>query len=136
MGELPSAPRGIPIEDIPALFASLPRLTPAEAEAFGRDIDESRPRAGDDDFRDLWGDWDPPDQLLEVGDHQKQQATEPGNAVDEVLDKLHELRLALDAHFGRDADKFFSHLREFEEQLLREGWVEAPPRSKRDESAA
>jgi hypothetical protein len=81
VAEPSSAPRGIPIKDLPALFASLPRLTPAEAR----------------------------------------------NAVDEVLDELHELRLAIDAHFDHDPEKYLAHLRAFHEQLLREGWVEAPP---------
>lgn len=62
--------------------------------------------------------------------------TEHRNPVDEVLDELHELREALDDEFDHDPDKFFAHLREFEEQLLREGWVEAPPRPKQDKSAA
>lgn len=54
MAELRPVKRGIPIEELPAFFASLPRLTPAEAEAFARDIEDGRPRAGDDDFRDPW----------------------------------------------------------------------------------
>lgn len=54
MAELRPVRAGVRIEDLPALFASLPRLTPAEAEAFARDIEAGRPRAGDDDFRDPW----------------------------------------------------------------------------------
>jgi len=128
VAELPSTPRGIPIKDIPAVFASLPRLTPAEAEAFGRDIDAARPPAREEDFRDPWGSEPDP-----AGDG---EMTQPHNAVDEVLDKLHELRLAIDACFEHDVDKYVAYLREFEEQLLREGWVEAPPRPKQDRSAA
>jgi antitoxin (DNA-binding transcriptional repressor) of toxin-antitoxin stability system len=45
---------GVRIEDLPAVLASLPRLTPAEAEAFGRDIEAGRPRPRDDDFGDPW----------------------------------------------------------------------------------
>ncbi len=52
---------------------------------------------------------------------------EPRNAVDEVLDELHEIRLAIDARFDHDVHKYIAHLREVEQQLLREGWVEAPP---------
>jgi hypothetical protein len=52
---------------------------------------------------------------------------EPDNAVDEVLDELHELRLAIDAQFDHDLNKYLAHLREFHEQLLCAGWVEAPP---------
>lgn len=49
------------------------------------------------------------------------------SAVDEVLDELHELRLAIDAEFDHDPKKFLAYVREGEQQLLREGWVEAPP---------
>lgn len=52
---------------------------------------------------------------------------EPRNAVDEVLDELHEIRLAIDAQFDHDPKKFLAYVREGEQQLLREGWVEAPP---------
>ncbi len=62
--------------------------------------------------------------------------SEPRNAVDEALDELHELRENLDAQFDHDSGKFFDHLREFEKQLLRDGWVEAPPRPRQDKSAA
>jgi hypothetical protein len=51
----------------------------------------------------------------------------PRNAVDAVLDELHELRLTLDAQFDHDPEKFLAYVREGEQQLLREGWVEAPP---------
>jgi antitoxin (DNA-binding transcriptional repressor) of toxin-antitoxin stability system len=54
VAELSPVPTGVRIEDLPALLASLPRLTPEEAEAFGRDIEAARPRPGDDDFRDPW----------------------------------------------------------------------------------
>lgn len=54
VAELIPVARGIRIEDLPALFASLPRLTPDEAEAFALDIESGRPLAGDDDFRDPW----------------------------------------------------------------------------------
>lgn len=49
------------------------------------------------------------------------------SAVDEVLDELHELRLAIDAQFDNDPKKFLAYVREGEQQLLREGWVAAPP---------
>lgn len=52
---------------------------------------------------------------------------EPRNAVDEVLDELHEIRLALDARFDHDVHKYIAHLNEMGQQFLREGWVEAPP---------
>ena len=53
--------------------------------------------------------------------------SEARNVVDEVLDELHELRLAIEAKFDHDPGKYIVHLREVHEQLLREGWVEAPP---------
>lgn len=63
--------------------------------------------------------------------------TEPRNAVDEVLDELHTLRLALDTQFDHDPRKYLAHLRELHQQLLREGWVEAPPPPiRQDKSAA
>jgi hypothetical protein len=53
--------------------------------------------------------------------------SEARNVVDEVLDELHELRLAIEAKFDHDPGKYIVHLREVHEQLLREGWIEAPP---------
>lgn len=54
MAQLIPVARGVRVEDLPALFASLPRLTLEEAETFARDIDAGRPLASDDDFRDPW----------------------------------------------------------------------------------
>lgn len=53
--------------------------------------------------------------------------SEERTAVDEVLDELHELRLAIDARFDHDVHKYSAHLIELGQQLLREGWVEAAP---------
>jgi hypothetical protein len=39
--------RGVPIRQIAALFASLPRLTPEEADSFARDYPPVRPKARD-----------------------------------------------------------------------------------------
>lgn len=61
---------------------------------------------------------------------------EPRIAVDEVLDELHALRLGIEAGAGTDPEAYYAHLREFEEQLLRDGWVEAPPRAKQGRPAA
>ncbi len=42
-------------EDLPALLASLPRLSPGEAEAFARDLDEARyPSDAGERLRDPW----------------------------------------------------------------------------------
>jgi hypothetical protein len=58
----------------------------------------------------------------------RDEASAPcGNAVDEVLDDLHTYRLAVDAYFGHDLQKYLDHLRELHKELLRQGWVEAPP---------
>lgn len=62
--------------------------------------------------------------------------SESRNDVDQVLDELHRIREALDERFGHDPEKYFEFLREYEQQLLREGWVEQPPRSRQDKSAA
>ena len=50
----PGLPRGVPIEDLPRIFASLPRLSDEEWESFAADIEAGRPTASEDDFRDPW----------------------------------------------------------------------------------
>jgi antitoxin (DNA-binding transcriptional repressor) of toxin-antitoxin stability system len=54
VAELRPVARGVPIRDIPGIFAALPRLTPAEAEAFGRDLDAARDELGALEVRDPW----------------------------------------------------------------------------------
>lgn len=54
VAELGPVTRGVPIRDIPALFASLPRLTPEEAEEFGRDLDAAREELNRLEVRDPW----------------------------------------------------------------------------------
>lgn len=54
VAELAPVPRGVLIEDLPAIFASLPKLTDDEWASFAADIEDGRPRASDDDFRDPW----------------------------------------------------------------------------------
>lgn len=54
VAELGPVMRGVPIRDIPAIFAALPRLTPEEAEAFGRDIDAAREELRSHELRDPW----------------------------------------------------------------------------------
>lgn len=54
VAELAPVIRGVPIRDIPAIFASLPRLTPAEADEFARDLDAARAELGWEDMRDPW----------------------------------------------------------------------------------
>ena len=55
--------------------------------------------------------------------------SESRNEVDEVLDELHQIRAALDERFEHDPEKYFAFLRDYEQQLVRDGWVEAPPPS-------
>lgn len=54
VAELTPVPSGVRVEDLPAIFASLPKLPAEELESFATDIEEGRPRASDDDFRDPW----------------------------------------------------------------------------------
>lgn len=54
VAELAPVVRGVPIRDIPAIFAALPRLTPAEADEFARDLDDARREAGWESVRDPW----------------------------------------------------------------------------------
>ncbi len=49
------------------------------------------------------------------------------DAVDEVLDELHDLRNEISARFDNDPRKYVAYLHDLHQQLLREGWVEAPP---------
>lgn len=53
MAELVPVARGVPIRDIAGIFASLPRLTPAEADEFARDLDAAREELGLE-VRDPW----------------------------------------------------------------------------------
>lgn len=57
-------------------------------------------------------------------------------AADDVVEETREVRRQLWARFDNDPDKMMAYLREFEQQLLREGWKEAPPPPKRGKSAA
>lgn len=54
VAELGPVTRGVPIRDIPDIFAGLPRLTPEEAEAFGRDMDAAREELWAEEPRDPW----------------------------------------------------------------------------------
>jgi antitoxin (DNA-binding transcriptional repressor) of toxin-antitoxin stability system len=54
VAELAPVTRGVPIHEIPAIFASLPRLTPAEAEEFARDLEAARAELGRENMRDPW----------------------------------------------------------------------------------
>ena len=52
LAELRPLPACARLSELPGLLASLPRLTPVEAEAFGRDIDMARNELGE--VRDAW----------------------------------------------------------------------------------
>lgn len=54
VAELTPVPRGVRVSDLPAILASLPKLSAEELESFAADIEEGRPRPSDDDFRDPW----------------------------------------------------------------------------------
>lgn len=54
VAELGPVTRGVPIRDIPGIFAALPRLAPHEAEAFGRDLDAARDELNAVELRDPW----------------------------------------------------------------------------------
>ena len=54
VAELNPVRRGVPVREIPGILAALPRLTPAEAEAFGRDIDAAREELRTLELRDPW----------------------------------------------------------------------------------
>jgi len=45
-------PAGVKVKDLPAILASLPHLTPQEAEAFGEDIDAARDALSEEGHRD------------------------------------------------------------------------------------
>jgi hypothetical protein len=55
---------------------------------------------------------------------------------DPLLDELDEVRRRIWDACDRDPDKYFAMIQEHHKQLLREGWVEAPPRDAQDKSAA
>ena len=55
--EIRPLPRGVTGAELIERLRSVPRLTPEEAEAFGRDIDEARKKMGTiADLRDPWED--------------------------------------------------------------------------------
>lgn len=45
---------GVRMEDLPELFAAMPRLSDAEAEAFAADIASARSELGAEPLRDPW----------------------------------------------------------------------------------
>ena len=56
IAEIRPLPVGRKLSELPAMMASLPRLTPEEAEAFGKDIDEARQAMNRIPIRDPWED--------------------------------------------------------------------------------
>jgi prevent-host-death family protein len=54
VAELVPVPRGVPVRDLPALFAALPRLTPAEADEFARDLEDVRAQMNAESCQDPW----------------------------------------------------------------------------------
>jgi hypothetical protein len=53
---------------------------------------------------------------------------EEWTAADDVVEEVREVRRRLWERFDNDPDRYVAYLRELSAQLVREGWVEAPPR--------
>jgi hypothetical protein len=62
--------------------------------------------------------------------------TDEWNAADDAVEEVRQIRRQLWARFDNDPAKLIAYLQEYHQQLLREGWVEAPPRDAQDKSAA
>jgi hypothetical protein len=58
------------------------------------------------------------------------------NAADDVLDEPYAVRRRIWDACDRDIDRYFAILQERHEQLVREGWREAPLRSTKGQSVA
>jgi len=54
VAELGPAPTGVSAKELPDVLRSLPHLTPDEAEAFERDIEDARARLSIEGVRDPW----------------------------------------------------------------------------------
>jgi hypothetical protein len=53
---------------------------------------------------------------------------EEWTAADDAVEEVREVRRRLWERFDNDPKKYMAYMRELHEQLLREGWTEAPPR--------
>ena len=54
VAELRPVPAGVKVKDLPAVLKSLPHLTPEEAGAFKKDLDEARAELCKKRLRDPW----------------------------------------------------------------------------------
>ena len=54
IAHLSPVPRGARLADLPDLLERIPRLAPAEAESFGRDLDEAREELSARPLEDRW----------------------------------------------------------------------------------
>lgn len=61
---------------------------------------------------------------------------EEWTAADDAVEEVREVRRRLWERFDNDPEKYIAYLRELSEQLIREGWVEAPPRCKEQGKSA
>lgn len=52
---------------------------------------------------------------------------EEWTAADDVVEEVRQVRRRLWERFDNDPHKYTAYLRELSAQLIREGWVEAPP---------
>jgi transposase InsO family protein len=57
-------------------------------------------------------------------------------AADDAVEEVREIRRRIWERFDNDPEKYIAYLQQVHHQLLREGWVEAPPRPRQDKSAA
>lgn len=53
---------------------------------------------------------------------------EEWTGADDAVEEVREVRHRLWERFDNDPKKYMAYMRELHEQLLREGWTEAPPR--------
>jgi antitoxin (DNA-binding transcriptional repressor) of toxin-antitoxin stability system len=54
LAELRPLPAGARLSELPALLASLPRLSPAETEDFAKDLQEAQAELAGAEVRDAW----------------------------------------------------------------------------------
>jgi hypothetical protein len=61
---------------------------------------------------------------------------EDWTAADDAVEEVREVRRQLWERFDNDPKKYMAYMRELHEQLLRDGWVEAPREPRQGKSAA
>jgi hypothetical protein len=61
---------------------------------------------------------------------------EDWTSADDVVEETRQVRRQLWARFGNDPEQYMRYMQGLHQQLLREGWKEAPPPPRRGKSAA